>query len=322
MAYIPVQRKYFLHRVIHWCQPEQPVSWVGGPEMHWASCAYMQGFNPGAYSVLQLQHLGYLMLSPLLCLLWENHMGAPNHLHTAKVNYFASHSLKFCSTISCSLVFYLFQIMTRQSDIKYNQIKFWHPVDKTNKHKGNRNRKLMFSFFKTSAWLVIVWSLWSIKRNWSLAIIIFNFQLLSIILFNFIWYHIDILIGSNVMHARKSWRGKKYPDPTYFWKTSWNDIAPVFLIISSEKIQYLIIQLLHSSSYGKRVRFLEMKSVCWHLWNLLHFQPLNGKLRKDKNKLGLNWAKLSSNWNWDLLWLRFAALYWWVQTTITYHWAQ
>ena len=52
MAYIPVQRKYFLHRLIHWCQPDQPVSRVGGPEMHWASCAYMQGFNPGAYSVL------------------------------------------------------------------------------------------------------------------------------------------------------------------------------------------------------------------------------------------------------------------------------
>ena len=27
------------------------------------------------------------------------------------------------------------------------------------------------------------------------------------------------------------------------------------------------------------------------------------------NKLGLNWAKLSSNWNWDLIQLRFAALY-------------
>ena len=39
-------------------------------------------------------------------------------------------------------------------------------------------------------------------------------------------------------------------------------------------------------------------------------------IRKKHNKLGLNWAKLSSNWNWYLLWLRFAALYWWLQTTI------
>ena len=39
---------------------------------------------------------------------------------------------------------------------------------------------------------------------------------------------------------------------------------------------------------------------------------------KRKNKLGLNWAKLSSNWNWGLLWLRFAALHWWLPTTIAY----
>ena len=45
---------------------------------------------------------------------------------------------------------------------------------------------------------------------------------------------------------------------------------------------------------------------------------IHGKIGKDLlKKLGLNWAKLSSNWNWDLLWLRFAALYWWLQTTIT-----
>ena len=30
-------------------------------------------------------------------------------------------------------------------------------------------------------------------------------------------------------------------------------------------------------------------------------------LVKILNKLGLNWAKLSSNWNWDLFELRFAA---------------
>ena len=27
------------------------------------------------------------------------------------------------------------------------------------------------------------------------------------------------------------------------------------------------------------------------------------------NKLGLNWAKLSSNWNWDLIYSRFAVLH-------------
>ena len=37
-----------------------------------------------------------------------------------------------------------------------------------------------------------------------------------------------------------------------------------------------------------------------------------------KNKLGLNWAKLSFNWNWALLWLRFATLHWWLPITITY----
>ena len=36
------------------------------------------------------------------------------------------------------------------------------------------------------------------------------------------------------------------------------------------------------------------------------------------NKLGLNWAKLSSNWNWALLQLRFAALHWWLQTIYHY----
>ena len=29
-------------------------------------------------------------------------------------------------------------------------------------------------------------------------------------------------------------------------------------------------------------------------------------VRMIRNKLGLNWAKLSSNWTWDLLSLRFA----------------
>ena len=31
-------------------------------------------------------------------------------------------------------------------------------------------------------------------------------------------------------------------------------------------------------------------------------------MRENKNKLGLNWAKLSSNWNWALLQLRSVAL--------------
>ena len=40
-----------------------------------------------------------------------------------------------------------------------------------------------------------------------------------------------------------------------------------------------------------------------------------------KNKLGLNWAELSSNLNWTLLLLRLAKLHLWLPTTITNHWA-
>ena len=46
------------------------------------------------------------------------------------------------------------------------------------------------------------------------------------------------------------------------------------------------------------------------------YQYLSSKV--NLNKRGLNWAKLSFNWNRDLLWLTFAALHWWLPTSITY----
>ena len=42
------------------------------------------------------------------------------------------------------------------------------------------------------------------------------------------------------------------------------------------------------------------------------------QVSKSWDKLGLNWAKLSSNWNWALLSLRFAALHWWLPTNYHY----
>ena len=52
--------------------------------------------------------------------------------------------------------------------------------------------------------------------------------------------------------------------------------------------------------------------------NLLLKIGQNQLIRDNRDKLGLKWAKLSSNWNWALLWLIFAALHWWLPTTIAY----
>ena len=71
--------------------------------------------------------------------------------------------------------------------------------------------------------------------------------------------------------------------------------------------------------------------LCWNFWRYLTsiwifsfftwsmIIPFNCVL----NKLGLKWTKLSSNWNWALLWLRFAKLHWWLPTNYHYiSWAQ
>ena len=100
-----------------------------------------------------------------------------------------------------------------------------------------------------------------------------------------------------------SWPMVTYPDLSWFVIT-----CPSCFDLSSPDLVWIELKCL---------------SVCFYvfIWNSSYWAGYAAKKIKMLNiinKLGLNWAKLSSNWNWGLLWLRFATLHWWLPTTISY----
>ena len=78
--------------------------------------------------------------------------------------------------------------------------------------------------------------------------------------------------------------------------------------------------LFHSKLFSFNLLMSDLTAIRLSSNWLAHVPSIRARYLDFKkiNKLGLNWAKLSSNWNWGLLWLRFAVLHWWLPTTIAY----